>query len=264
MKIKKRISLAGLATTGAVALVLGMTSAPAMAAVSPTFGNAKLVGASSTSTGTKDVPFTLSFDGPAADNNTYYKASGSAKMIGYNTKIRSSYLKKIQGVYPTSGAPTPDAPKRVDWSIYDLSTSPGKWRVSATVTKNTWNGSTYVQTRATAHKDIVVNASTSYSKRNTSLSGSARAGKTFPLTVRAPYYQVGAKVSVYFKAKGSKRFKKVATSTLKSGDAYSSKVTIKISKKHNVAGKGGKIYVKVGARPYAGAYQSATGTIRRY
>lgn len=264
MKITKKFGVSSLAAVGAAALVLGLTSAPAMAAVTPEFGNAKLTASSSTTSGTKYVPLRLTFDGPAPSNNIDYTVSGSARIISYNTKIRSSYLKKVQGVYPTSGAPTPEAPKQLNWGIYDLSTSPGKWRVSTTVTQNTWNGSTWVKKQNVAHKDITIHANRSNSKRNTSLSGSARAGRTFPLTVNAPYYQVGAKVNVYFKAKGKKKYKKVASGTLKSSNAYTSKAKIKISKKYDVAGNGGRLYVKVGARPYAGAYQSATASIRRY
>lgn len=262
MRATKKIGLGSLGAISAAALVLGLTSSPAMAAVSPTFGGVVLSGPSSTTAGTKAVPLTLQFNGPAPTSNIYYKVDGSARIIGYNSKIRSSYLKNVQGVYADSGAPTPAAAKGVKWNVYDLSTSPGKWRVSTAVTKRQWNGSTYVNTVASGYKDISINASKSYSKRNTSLSGYGRANRAFPLTVRAPYYQVGAKVRVYYKAKGKKKYKKVATGTLKSGDAYFSKTKIKI--RASKLARSGRLYVKIGSRPYAPAYNSAVGKLRRY
>lgn len=258
MQKLKKIGASSVAAAGAAALVLGLSSAPAMAAVTPSFGNVSATIASSTSvpsgsTTTRYKDITLKFDGPAAStSNRYYNTFADyygPKVASYklNAGVKSTYLNKpsIEGV---SGQLNPAASStpRLRVSQY---TTPGKYKLNVPVTQR--NGSTVVTQSGIAY--ITVNASTSISKQLTYASGSGRVGSTWSIKVAAPDYQSGAKTAIYAKLKGQKSYHKATTATtLKASTSGKSRATLKLPGKYTK--KGTKFYVKVTSVSYAPGY----------
>ncbi|MFT4219958.1 MAG: hypothetical protein QM611_05520 [Microbacterium sp.] len=264
----KSTKVVGIAAAAALALGLGIT-APASAAVKgSSLANVAVSGSSSTTAPTKSTrtkAFTVTFDGPSG---TYYagKVSGSSvypptiKVHKKNKGVKSSrvvkpYVTSWPGgtpVSPASGFTVKFAvPKQVTPGVYKI-TFPVSRVVSGSVTT------------VSATKYLTVKASTKNSRALTGASGSAKAHKTFPAKLTAPNYQAGAKVTVYYKAKGTSKYKKVKTGKLKAGTSYST-AKIKIAAKYNVGGKGGRIKFKVGSVKYAPGYsKSFKLTVYRY
>lgn len=208
----------------------------------------------------------VTFNAPAANSYRYYYmtdanyAGPKIKSAKRNKGIKTSYLSKPYVDGPLTQI-SPAHATKATISAYKY-TSPGKYKVTVPVVQRS-----YYPTNTVVKSDstyVTVKANTKTSKALTGLSGSARAGKTFPLTVKAPNYQAGAKVTVYYKAPGKKKYKKVSTGKLKAKNASYSKAKINISKKYNLGGKGGRVKVKVGGVTYAGGYTSASAKLYKY
>lgn len=223
-------------------------------AAAATFGNVKLTGPTKTTlekSKTKTVKFSLKFDGPTAAGHSYYISNVTVKMVGKNKKLSSKYVWTPPYASSNTSYPTPTSGATITLPIQNYKT-PGKYRVSVSLTHRVNNVNV---TTVPLKRDITINANKSYSKSYTSFWGSARSGKTFKGEITAPAYQAGAKATVYYKAKGKKKYKKVKTVTLKAKNGTYAKAKVKISKKHKMH-RGGTVYIKVKKASYAPAYKS--------
>lgn len=270
----KRTTFAGIALSTALIASLGLGASTANAAVSGTFGdvttsNPGQITTPTTSTA-KTKSITVSFNGPAVNTNRTYVMFDSAydgpsvSIAKRNGGVSSAYVNKpyLDGPYTTLNPATTSV---ATFSAYKY-TTPGQYKLTIPVSKRDYNTvtGTYTWTTLKTTKNITVNANPKTSKAETSAYGSGRAGKTFKASVTAPNYQAGAKVTAYYKAKGTSKWKKVKTTKLKKTNGYSSKANLNISKKHNVGGRGGKIYFKIGKVTFAGSYQTAAYNLKRY
>lgn len=260
MQKMKRVGLGGLAAAGAAALVLGLTSAPAMAAVKPTFGNVTATMSSSTNVPSgstaREKSITIKFDGPFDSANPYniryYNTFADyygpkANIYKRNAGVTGKYVSKpyISGV---SAAMNPASSAKATMRIYST-TTPGKYKVYVPVTQR--KGSAAVT--KTAIKYINVNASPTVSKSLTRAPGYGKVGHTWKIKVTAPNYQSGAKAVLYAKKKGQSSYHKASsTHTLKR--THNSKSYTYLYLKGSYAKKGTKYFVKVGKVTYAPAY----------
>jgi len=251
----KKFGLGSAAAAGAVALVLGLSTSPAMAAGTFDTTPPTISGTSNAylpySTSSKKIDFTVTLTGPGAPYS-YAWGESKATMIERNKKIKSSYVQRTFNVSPVSfSAPTPGANYAFTGTVYSYITTPGKYRISVPVLQK--NGSTVVSTR-TATKNINIKASPTASKSRTSVYASGVVGRTWNAPVTAPYYQAGAKVAIYAKLKGQSSYHKAtASKTLANSNSSSSKATLKIPGKYTK--KGTRFYVKVSSAPYAPGYK---------
>ncbi|CAG7617338.1 hypothetical protein ACFPZL_11870 [Leucobacter soli] len=268
MQKLKRFGLGSLAAAGSAALVLGLTSAPAMAAGSFDTTKPQVKISSKITlpkTSSKKVKFTTTITGPAGTHTYRFSdasfAGPKTKLISRNKKIKKSYVEDTFSVYPDDYSSTL-APGTYGFTgnIYSNITTPGKYRVYVPVTQRAAGTYTDLKTQ-TGTKDVILRANTGYSKSQTTAPSSGYLGRTWNVKVQAPYYQVGAKVSIYAKLKGKKKYKKVSSwKTLKSGNQFRSKATVKLSKKYTK--KGTRYYVKVKSAPYASGYNGPVYKIK--
>lgn len=264
MQQLKKFGLSGLAAIGAIALALSLGGSPALAAVKGSSLSKVSVSKPSatkppTGSKAKNKGLTVKFDGPATSSSDYYIDYPKIAVAKKNKGVKSKHVYKPYFSIPFTPQ-NPAKSSKVTAKI-DKYTTPGKYKIRIPVTEYNWNtGAINTKSGVTY---LTVKANTKTSKQLTSFSGSGRAKKTFTVRVNAPDYQSGAKVTVYHKAPGKKKWKKVKTGKLKASN-YSSKATLKISKKHNIAGKGGKVYVKVGGVSYAGGYKTKSAKVKKY
>lgn len=243
--------------------------APGTRAVSSQFGNLKLTGpgkATLPRKSDKNVKLKLTFNGPAVRTSSpainYYVKNPVVKMVGKNKKLKKSRVWSPPYLYRASTYADPSKALAMRLSVYSNITTPGKYKMAVPV--EYYRSSPYTVTKKTVTKHITLRANTKYSKARTGFSGYAAAHKKFPVRIEAPGYQAGAKATVYFKANGSKKYKKVAVTRLKSKDKSYSRANTSIPAKYNAAGKGGRVYIKVGKVAYAGSYKSSVAKIRKY
>ncbi|QIM19312.1 hypothetical protein G7066_13370 [Leucobacter coleopterorum] len=204
----------------------------------------------------------VTFNGPQVTSNNYYGmwtanyGSPTATLVKKNAGVLPKWVIKANAAGPyTRIDPAKPSTVKVSASYY---TTPGVYKLAVPVTRSTWNGKTYVKKTISTAKFFTVNANPAASRNNTGFSGTAYAWQTFPLSVTAPEYQAGAWVSAYYKPTGQTTYMKVGTSRLKAYKGMSTKATINISKWHNVGGRGGRMYVKVGGVAYSPGYNSVS------
>ena len=216
-----------------------------------TFKAARLSNPSAMSNPTSDTrtqSLVVAVDGP---QNGYYSVSTAVGIEKKNAGVSSSNTYK-----PTLNwvkNPTPTSTGRVELRV-PYYTTPGLYKLRVVVTHSTTG------VKQSAVKYVTIKANSKYSKSRTGMSGSAYAGHTFPVSVTAPDYQTGAKVVVYYRPIGSSTYTAVNTGRLSAG-TYNSKATVNISKNYNVAGRGGRIYVKIGSTSYAPSYQVSSAAV---
>jgi len=272
MQKLKKLGVSTLAAAGATALVLSM-STPALAAENPTFG-----GLTVSNPGTATVPssakgstkkISVKFNGPLPPaDKTYQISYGMYEADFYGPKITlSKKNKKLSSKYvslpylsaSSSASPTANNALEVKLSRY---TTPGKYKITVPVTQHDRRVTPTKVTTLNSTKYLTVRANKKVSQSLTGLSGSGTLGKTWKVSMVAPAYQAGAKVTLYVKAKGKKKYKKVgATKTLKSSNSTYSK-TSKLKLPGKYTKKGTKVYVKVKAVAYSGAYKSKPQKIK--
>ena len=227
------------------------------------------------SSGVKDATFSLKFTGTAVDSSDSNGDSVYISYSPYTSTYTSASISRVASIvpaadvfaprvhsYPTSStvAPNTNLTYTIRVSYY---TTPGVYRVSVPITQKASDYSTSPTTTTTttkwANATFTVTSNTKYSKSETygGMTGKLR-GK-FTGTIYGPDYQKGAKFTVYYKAAGKKKFKKVATGKLSTYTGYSSKGSFTV-KKGKITKKG-KWYVKVGGVKYAAGYSSATGKV---
>ncbi|CAG7617327.1 hypothetical protein ACFPZL_11865 [Leucobacter soli] len=252
----KKLGAASLAAIATMALTLGSVG-PALAADEADLGTPKISGLA-----TVKVPkssgkstFAVRFSG------------GSSTAYSYRATTETEHLHSIQKINVIRTFAEPPAKLKANAkNTFTIKTnqrnSPGKYRLTVTVFQSVTGASGKT---ASTSKVYTVRANTSVSRKNTSIGGSGKAKKAYTAYVSAPAYQAGGKVTLYFKATGAKKWKKVGTGKLKH-DRYwgtSSNAKVKIGKKHNVAGKGGKLYAKIGSVKYASSYKSKSVKVKK-
>lgn len=264
MQNLKNLGRGALAASGAAALVLGLVT-PAIAAGTFDTSTPVIDGPSSVvlpKSGIKDLTFTFQFEGPGAPEYTY-TASPKSSVVARNPRMRAAYVVNGLEIHPGGEVEPGPPPYGVPASVYTAVfvsasarlTTPGRYRISIPVTSSPDNV-TRVGT-----KDIVVRANTTISRAVSSPSWpSVRMGRTLPITLRVPYYQAGARVTAYFKAKGTRKWKKVGVGRVKNSNADTAKVRIKIRGKHTK--RSGSFKFRVGSAPYAPGYTTKAAKLR--
>ena len=226
---------------------------------------------SSTSTPSKyssrTVAGSVKFAGTAGNSNYRYYLFNSdysmprPKSVKRNKGVKAANVSKPY-LNSASGALTPNVKNSISLEVYKY-TTPGKYRLSVPVTERVFTGAGYaVQTKTDKTEYFTVKGNATTSKSLTSYSGYSNSNRTFSMSVNAPDYQSGAKVTVYYKAKGASSYKRVHVSKLKAS-SYSSKASFKIKSKFNLR-PGGRVFVKVGAVTYAPGFKTATAKIKSY
>lgn len=260
----KRLGLGGIAAVGVTALVLGFSTAPATAAVKATFGN--VVAAepgsvrvpSGSTAATKSIA--VAFDGPAAtaDNKYYMEFSdyGDPKIELSHSRVSALRVDRpyLSGSYDALNPATLSA---ASLRVYS-STTPGRYKLTIPITRRNYIANTVTQ--ATVVKYVTIKANTRVSKSGTDASGSGRTGRTWKIRVTAPEYQRGAKVAIYAKVKGSKKYRKASKTLRLKQSSYKSKATLKVPGKYTK--KGTRFYIKVGGVSYSSGYKATGYRIR--
>lgn len=231
-----RLVAVGAATALSAGIALLAPASVAQAASTVT-----LTGPTSTVAASKNLAFTFTADGDAT--------GWTAAISTVSSRVSSTY-RNTPGSPTTSGGVSLGVPATLYVPI-SLYTTPGRYRLTTQATEGGVPA-------ATATRDFTVLASTSYSRSVSSTSISGKVGARYRTTfkVNAPRYQVGAKATVYYKFKGTKKYVKVATGKLNSS-GYAKMLT----KKGKIR-KAGRYYVKIGSVTYAGGYN--TKTVKTY
>jgi len=266
--------VAALALAGTTALVAapGASAAPAAGAFStPTISGLSTV--TLPAKGSKDVAFKVSFSGTASDGpSAYSDTNGDGAWISYKaydanfygaTIVKTASIAK-KAVYKPYLYDTTNLVTGTNGGfsirVYYF-TTPGVYRVTVPVTQVYYPaaGGASTKTTRTAVVSFTVKANTKYSRAGTRLTSPGwRTGQTAKLTVTAPEYQAGGKVTLYIKKHGKKKYAKSVSGKLKRKGS-SSKVTLK---KKGLS-SGDKIYFKIGKVKYAAAYKTKNIKIKR-
>ncbi|MBP1326092.1 hypothetical protein JOF28_001324 [Leucobacter exalbidus] len=259
MKKIKKFGIGAVALLAVVGLGLGPVS-PAQAAP---FSNPKIDSFPSTSkqptSGTRTVAGKVYVYG-SNKTNYYY--------TNYNY-VKMANLKRNPGVKSANVIrPRVDSKKVYanQWNKASLSvgryTTPGRYSLKVPVTERKYSSAGYYQgetTRSSVSQNFSVYAHTANSRNDSWISGYSNRNGSFNVNVYAPDYQSGARVSVWYKAKGKTTYKKVANGTLEA-TSYASKAAIRVKSMHKLRA-GGYVYVKVEGVSYAPAYKTASGKI---
>lgn len=267
------------ATTAVAALALAATGA--LVAVAPaqattpataTFTSVKVSGLKSKYTLTskaKQYSFKVNITGTAADSGVSTDNNGDGLNILYKPYDSDSSGPKIKKI--ASKVKNPTLPSisshprdlRTGANTYKLSvsqyTSPGVYEIQIPVTQQNWT--TWPRTNVTkiVKKRVTINANPKLTRAATSYYASSwRIGKTASITFRAPAYQSGAKVTLYYKKAGTKKYSKIVTKKLavKKGD-YQASTVLKTKK----LTKSGHVYFKVTNVKYAKGYKTKPAKI---
>jgi len=280
-----RLHLRPTAALAAAALALGtglVAAGPATAenlstpSAAATFDSVSITGLKNKITVPKygkyrTVSFTANITGTASDGGTT-DVNGDGLSIDYKAYDADFYGPKIVNL-KTKASSASDifvtAPQTVTTGAntftfrISYSTAPGLYEVRLPITQNDWTTSPRVSTTKTATFRFKIFANKTVSKKMTSASApSWRPGATAKFTVRAPAYQKGAKVTMFYKTAKAKKFTKVVAGKLKvkpKKSTYSSIVVLKTKKLR----PGHKIYFTIGKTTWAPKYQTKKTKIVR-
>lgn len=270
--VRRAVTLAAtLALTAGSALV---ATAPAQAVAVPehevsiTKNSSKVT--TSTTTGGKSWTVTATFTGPASDDGLT-DVNGDGVGIYYYVQYPQIDLVKSRVASPSkprvASASTGSSLKPGDTISITLQTtkytSPGVYTIKVPVKQYSrlQDGTQWVYAEsekfATATFEIHANKKVSVAETGFS-APSWKTGATAKFTFRAPAYQRGAKVTLYVKKKGTKKYVKLASAKLKE-DGYNSSTKIKGKKLR----AGDKIYFKVAKATYSPAYKTKVVKIKK-
>ena len=260
-----------LAASGAL-----VATAPAHATTTPeapapaTFTSVKVAGLKSKYTLTsknKSYKFTVNITGTAADTS-HTDTNGDGRTIRYSPYgERTAYptVSVVKSSEKINFKPSISYPNTLKSgkNTFKLEvknyTSPGVYKITIPVRQT--DSTTYpsVSTYKYVTKKVTINANSKISKKETTLSApSWKNGQTAKITFRAPEYQAGARVTLYVKKKGAKKYVKHTSKKLKR--SYSSSQVLLKGKNLR---PGDKIYFKVAKAKYAPAYKTAVRTIKK-
>jgi len=264
MRVTKKVGFGSLAAVSAAALVLGLSSAPAMAAVKPTYEGVTL-----SSPGTIKTPsgytatnktVIVTINGPAISSNNHYygylqNPGPSVTPLKWNSRVKTQYVSKPS--YSSSSTLDPALNNAGSLRVSSY-TTPGRYRLAVPVTRSQ-SGTVTVKT-GTVDFTVTATGATSKARSYWPSSVFGRIGKTAKLRASFPDYLAGAKLRTYVKLKGKKKYKKVSTTTVRASGSLA-KATIKIPGRYFK--KGAKFYTKVGSVPYASGYKGPTYRLKK-
>lgn len=255
--------VAGLVSTTALVAAAAPANAESVIKTTPTDSIATwgLAGSYTPSTkATRYIKFQVSFTGTAVSNTVSYSPYDqqyhSPSFTVVSSKVKSPYKPTI--VTPSAASMKPNTKITYQLRLNPLH-SPGKYTIKIPVTKRVYANSKFTYSTLWATRTVVINANTGYSKANTTLSGSGKFSKSsrWSVTVRAKEYQAGAKVGLYYKAKGAKKYTKIGATKLDS----KGRKTFKLGK--GKIRKAGQIYAAIGKVTYAASYKTQVFRVRK-
>ena len=183
-----------------------------------------------------------------------------AKKGSYRVGLPSVKVTKNKGVkrvsQPGFTAPNYDITPAHKHRFYFMNLSPGntpgKYRLTFPITRTDVDPA--VSNKVSVN--VVIKANKKESRARTwLLKGTVKRNGSGTFQLRAPDYQRGAKVTMYYKAKGKSKYKKVATGKLDRNAPNGSKAKLSVKSKHDLKA-GGRIYFKIGSVKYAGSYKT--------
>lgn len=257
------LSLGTLVATGAPAAAAPDVKPGAPAAVSSAaaFDSVTISGWKKTaklpkSTKTRRINFTVHIAGSPSSNDIRYRnydANGNyPRVVPVKSKVKDPTKPRI--LYPTIDAGANTYTLEIPSYV-----SPGRYDVHIPVTQVDWTTSPQTITTKNVTARINISATKKISKQSTRISANTwRTGKAAKFSISAPAYQKGAKVSMLYKKKGTKKFVKLQSKKLKlKKGAYSS--TVKFSTK--ALTKNGKLRFKFKKVKWAPGY-AITGKVK--
>lgn len=260
-------TLATLALAASGALV---ATAPAHAAAA-TFTGVSISGLKSKYvTSTSSIPgrsysFAVNVSG-TADDDGYTDVNGDgvgAWYQSYDPKlVKGAHVVKVKARVSQVSLPRIEAPSNVSTGkntfklVVNRYTTPGVYELRIPIVQRSYDTATriYTDTVHYAKKRVTINASTKVSlEESTFRNYGWTVGKTATFYVTAPAYQHGAKVTLYYKKKGAKKYSKITSKTLKAKKgSYSAKAELNTKK----LTKAGHLYFRVSGVTYAPGYKT--------
>ncbi|MBD9699974.1 hypothetical protein IGS67_10795 [Flavimobilis sp. GY10621] len=254
-----------LAASGALVATVPAHAAPA------TFTGASISGLKSkyaTSTATypgRSYSFTVDVAG-SADDGSYTDITGDGVGAWYQTydpkAVKGSHVVKVKTRVSQVSLPRIENPSKVTTGkntyklVVNRYTTPGVYELRIPITQRSYDPATreYTDTVRYATKRVTINASTKVSFSDSSFRNYGwTVGKTATFYVTTPAYQHGAKVTLYYKKKGAKKYSKITSKTLKAKKgSYSARAELKTKK----LTKAGHLYFKVSGVAYAPGYKT--------
>ena len=238
-------------------------------AATPVFTSATITGLKSTYTAPKtsksrvarkSYSFTLNVTGTASDASSYDDTTGDGLAVSYaarDANYDGPSIKAVKTLVKNPYLPTLDSPTSlrsgankftVEMSEY---VTPGVYEIRVPVRQSVSRSSTTTYKVATKRFTIKANTTSSVAQTRVRNYG-WRIGKTATFYVSAPAHQKGAKITLYYKKQGAKKYSKVVTKKLVVKKNSSSATTELKTKKLT---KTGHIYFKVTGVKYAPAYK---------
>lgn len=197
-----------------------------------------------------EVPFTVTFTGPATSSTVSYRDS-AADYSGASVTTLGSRVASPSAPYISTSPSTltPDTPATFGLTVSPY-TTPGRYRITVPITLRTYVGSTHTDSTQTASVDFdymanpEVTQSSSFSSWD--LRGKYSKKSKWTAYYSGPSYVSGSHFQIYYKANGKKTYKKVADKWVNaSGDVPSFKL------KKGAITKKGMVYYVLTAVPWA-------------
>ncbi|PKQ31469.1 MAG: hypothetical protein CVT62_08770 [Actinobacteria bacterium HGW-Actinobacteria-2] len=240
----------------AAALAVGGTTflgAPATAQAAPAFEITAINAATTLTVPTTrtDFPVTVTFDGPDATADLVYRSYSSTydgPSVTHIDGLVSSPSKPSFSVTPGSVAPRTPAQYAISLSPY---TDPGKYRITIPISQKNYDTSAVVDKVATYELTVIANPAVTASESRYDGYGKYSKKSKWTWSYSGPSYMSAAPVKVYYKAKGKKKYVKVASGWT----SASGSVTFKGKK--GAIRKKGTVYFVIGGVAYAPGFQSA-------
>lgn len=206
-------------------------------------------------TTTTKIPLSLFFSGDPVTNNLSYRAFASdytgPSVLTVRSQQAANHTKPYLGTTAGSITPGTAVPYSLEIGTY---TTPGRYRLTFPISQSTWTGSSYAKVDKSATVEINVVANSSRTLASSSLYGSGKMSSKskWSWSYYGPEYVRGATIKIYYKAKGKKKYTKIASAKLNaSGDASFKSGKGKIRKT-------GYAYYVITAVPYSAQVKSAT------
>jgi hypothetical protein len=250
----RRVSLVAatalLAGVGLVAPSSVATAAPAVAITRVAGPTTIRVPATSTR-----YAYSMSFTGPAPSYpNTYYtpySTSYSGPSVSVVSSRDSAAYKPYISTSQSSSTMTPSRPVVYSMTLNQY-TTPGRYKVTIPIA---YRASTDVNASRAFIVNVIANSAITESLDYFNMYGTFSKRSRWQVQYSGPTYVRGAKLSIYYKAKGKKKYTKIGSKTLNSvGDA-----SFKLKK--GKVRKTGKLYYKLSAVAWAPAMKSHTYSI---
>lgn len=220
-----------------------------------------------TSSAATVVPLTVQFAGEPTDltdaNGDGWKvAYGPVDSANKNAGVETVDARTPSPVTPSIATPAavePNTPATYNLTVA-ADTTPGRYRITIPITQAVKAGSAATETRtqaATLEFTVIGNVKTVAAYTGYSMRGKFSKKSKWTGSADLPDYMAGSTVKVYFKAKGKKKYVKVASAKLNAaGDAN-------LKAKKGAIRKSGSAYLAVGAVAYVPAFKTAVVKVKK-